>query len=272
MAITTRASGNGLASRRIVSRPTISRSTRTLLGAGGVIGFLILWQVAASTGLVNDLFTSSPVAIAQAAVVLIADGTLPAAIASSAVVFAAGFGISLVVGLIIGLILGWYRRVNAVVDPLVSLLYATPTLALLPLITVWFGIGFSSQVVVVVLISIFPVILNTAAGVSAVDREHIRLAQSYLATNTDVLRTIALPGAVPSVVAGIRQGLTLSLIGVVVAEYFYGNTGVGGLIFTSALSLDTADALVGVLVFAATALLLTFALGTIQRKLDKWRQ
>lgn len=272
MATTTRERGKGLANRRIVDRPNLSRAERTTLGVAGVAGFLILWQVAATTGLVNPLFTSSPIAIIQSAVELIADGTLPAAIVSSAGVFGLGFAISLVAGLVIGLLLGWYRRISAVLDPLVSLLYATPMLALLPMITVWFGIGYTSQIVVVVLISVFPVILNTAAGVAAVDREHIRLAKSFLATNTDVLRTIALPGAVPSVVAGIRQGLTLALIGVVVAEYFYGNTGVGGLIFMSALNMNTSEAFVGVFVFALTAILLTFGLRSIQQRLDKWRQ
>jgi sulfonate transport system permease protein len=96
MAITTRERRNALANRRIVNRPHLSRAERTTLGTCGVVGFLVLWQVAASTGLVNVLFTSSPIAVAQSAVEMIADGTLPAAIASSAAVYCLGFAISLI--------------------------------------------------------------------------------------------------------------------------------------------------------------------------------
>ncbi|MFT4210955.1 MAG: ABC transporter permease [Microbacterium sp.] len=257
--------------RRVYARREPSRRLRTLLGGVGIVAVLLIWQLCSSTGLIKPIILPSPIAIVQASGRLAASGTLWTASWESAQLYGIGFGIALVSGLLLGLILGWYRRAEAVLDPLLSLLYATPHLALLPLITVWFGIGIGAQIALVILICIFPIIINTAAGVSAIDREHIRLARSLLATNVDVLRTIALPGAIPAVVAGIRQGLVLGLMGVVVAEYFYGNKGLGGLIFTSSLTLNTADAFVGVFMFAFAALLLTALLRLLQKRIDRWR-
>lgn len=257
--------------RKVFARREPSRRLRAALGAAGIVLVPAIWQICSSTGVVSPIILPSPVDIARAAGDLAASGTLWTAALESAQLYVIGFGIALVAGLFFGLVLGWYRRVEAVLDPLLSLLYATPHLALLPLITVWFGIGIGAQVALLILICIFPIIINTAAGLSAIDREHLRLARSLLATNLDVLRTIALPGAVPGIVAGIRQGLVLGLMGVVVAEYFYGNKGLGGLIFTSSLNLNTADAFVGVFIFAFTALLLTALLRLLQKRIDRWR-
>ncbi|MEN3279039.1 MAG: hypothetical protein V7607_179 [Solirubrobacteraceae bacterium] len=260
-----------LARRRVATRRDPTRLERRVLGTSGIVLVLGIWQVLASAGVIDQLTASSPSRIATAAKDLAQAGTLWSAMGSSAKLFGIGFGISLVGGLLLGLLLGWYKRVEAVLDPWVSILYATPRLALLPLITVWFGIGLKAQVVVVVLIAIFPIIINTASGVATIDRDHLRVARSFLATNTDVLRTVALPGATPAVVAGIRQGLMQTLIGVVVAEYLFGNTGIGGMIFTAGLSLQTGQAFVGALVFAIAALILSAALRLLERRLDRWR-
>lgn len=263
--------GLGHRRRRIAVRRDVSRRETFLLGALGIVVLLAAWQIAASAGLINPLAASSPAEVWRAAKQLVSDGTLGPRVASSAVLFGAGFGLSVVVGLVVGMILGWYRRLNAFLDPWVSLLYATPRLALIPLVVVWIGVGFTARVVVVFTIAVFPIIINVAAGVNAIERDHLQVARSFLATNKDVLMTIALPGAIPSIVSGIRQGMILSLIGVVVAEYFIGSTGVGGLIFQAGLTLQTAQAFVGALVFALAALALTVLLQMLERRLDRWR-
>jgi NitT/TauT family transport system permease protein len=236
-----------------------------------VVGFLLLWQIVAWMRLVSPLVLSSPIDIAVAAVQMIQSGVLGKALLSTVQLFAVGFGISLLIGLVVGAILGWFRRIEAVVDPLVSVLYATPRLALIPLVVVWCGPGFTSQVVIVVLLAAFPILINVASGVSAVDSGQLRLARSFLATNRDMLLTVALPAALPAVISGIRQGLNLALSGVVVAEYFVGTTGVGGLIFLAGSSLNTSQAFVGALVFAFAALVLTQLLKLIENRLGAWR-
>lgn len=257
--------------RKVASIREVGRQEALVLGATGLVAVLVLWEVAARAGWINSLVTSSPSGVVTALGDLLENGTLLPAMGSTLRLFVLGFGISLVGGLVIGTVIGWYKRVNAVVDPWISILYASPRIAFLPLIAVWFGPGLLGQIVVVVLISIFPIIINVASGVAAIDRGHLRMARSFLATNRDVLLTVALPGAVPAVASGIRQGLMTSLLGVVVAEYFLGNTGIGGIIFQSGLTLRTGAAMLGALIFAVSALVLSALLKSIEKRLDKWR-
>lgn len=257
--------------RRIARRHTVTRKEAIIYGIGGLVLLVFIWQIADWLGLLNPLVWSSPSRVVTSLKDTISDGTLLPALQSTGELFGIGFGVSLIIGIPLGLVLGWYRRVNAVLDPLVSIAYALPRIALIPLVVVWFGPSLSARVTVVVLLAIFPIMINVASGIATVSDDHLRLARSYLATNTDVLRYVALPGAVPAVISGIRQGLNLGLAGVVVAEYFIGVTGVGGLIFNAGLTLDTGRAIVGALIFAVFALLLTTALQVIEHRFDRWR-
>ncbi len=257
--------------RRVANRRPLSSRETWIFGTAGVVGFLLLWQIVAWTGAVSSLVLSSPIDIATTAVDMVQNGTLGAALLSTARLFGLGFGLSLVIGIVLGMILGWFRRIEATFDPLVSIVYATPRLALIPVVVVWFGPGLLSQVVIVILLAAFPILINVASGIGAADEGQLRLARSFLATNRDVLLTVALPAALPAVISGIRQGLNLALSGVVVAEYFIGTTGVGGLIFLAGSSLNTSQAFVGALVFAFAALILTQLLKMIENRLGAWR-
>lgn len=261
----------GLERRRVATRREQSRAERLLLGALGIVVVLGVWQLLSSLGVLDPLIASSPRNIVESARDLVDLGVLGPAVLSTLKLFAIGFGIALASGLLIGVALGWYQRANALLDPWVSILYATPRLALIPVIMAWLGVGLKSQIVIVWLIAVFPVIVNVSAGVAAIDRDHLRVARSFLASNRDVLRTVAIPGAMPMVLAGVRQGMMLGLTGVVVAEYFVGNSGVGGLIVKAGLTLETGQAFVGAIIFAIGALVLTAALRVVERRVNRWR-
>jgi ABC-type nitrate/sulfonate/bicarbonate transport system permease component len=257
--------------RRVAKVQELRPVMRVVLGVAGVVVALAAWEIAYRLGAVNKVTGSSPSGVWKGGRVLVDNHLLFSAMWSTTKLFLIGFSICVGVGLVVGLVLGWYKTLHAVLDPWVTMLYAAPRLALIPLVVVWFGIGFEAQVVVVFLVGVFPMIINTMAGVAAMERTHLRVARSFLATNKDVLLTIALPGAVPFIISGIRQTLVLSLTGVVVAEYFLGDTGVGGLIFKSGETLETGQAFVGVAFFAVAAVLLTIALGAVEKHFDKWR-
>jgi NitT/TauT family transport system permease protein len=257
--------------RRVASTSVIRGRTRVALGFAGVVIVLGAWEAAYRLGIVSKITGSSPSQIGVGARDLVHHHLLFSAIWSSAKLFLVGFSLCVGVGLVVGLVLGWYRRLHAVFDPWVTMLYAAPRLALIPLVVVWVGIGFEAQVVIVFLVGVFPMIINTMAGVMAMDRAHFRVARSFLATNRQVLLTIALPGALPFIISGIRQTLVLSLTGVVVAEYFLGETGVGGLIFKSGQVLETGQAFVGVAIFCFAAVVLTIVLSAVEKRFDKWR-
>ena len=257
--------------RRIANRRAVPRSQAVVYGICGVLIVGLLWQAADWLGWTDPLIWSSPSRVWTAFTQSASSGQLGEAVASTAKLFAVGFGLSAVIGIAVGMILGWYRRVFALFDPLLSLVYALPRIALIPIVVAALGPGFTAQVVVVVLLGAFPIFINVASGIATASQEYLRLARSFLATNADVLRSIALPGAVPAIISGLRQGMNLCLAGVVVAEYFVGTTGVGGLIFKAGLTLDTGQAIVGALVFAFGALVLTIVLQLAERHFDRWR-
>jgi NitT/TauT family transport system permease protein len=261
-----------LLGRRVADdRRPLSRRSRAVYGTIGVVGTLVLWQTLVWTHAINPFLSSSPIEIVKAAKRLYDNGVLADTIGETAKVFGISFGLSLLIGIGGGILIGWYRRIGSILDPLVSILYAAPRIALIPLIVVWTGIGEEAQIVTVLTIAVFPILINVQAGVTAVDRHLVQVARAYHGSNFDVLRTIALPGAIPHLVSGVRQGLSQALIGVVVAEYLIGSSGIGGLILASGQSLQFANAFVGVFAVSFAALILTTGLRRLERRLDHWR-
>ena len=257
--------------RRIAVWREQSSHERIALGLLGVVIVLGGWQLLANLGVLNPIIYSSPAEIASTGWTLTETGILWPAIVSSAQLFAVGFAIALVSGVALGLILGWYQRISALLEPWVSIFYATPSLAFIPIIVLLAGVSMQGRLLVVWLIAVFPIIINTASGVRAMDRQHFNVARSFMATNRFVLLRVAVPGASPSIIAGIHNGMMLSLVGVVVSEFLIGGTGVGGMIYFAGQELKTADAFVGSLIFAGAALILSAGIRALERRLCPWR-
>jgi NitT/TauT family transport system permease protein len=251
--------------------PLTNRGTYRLIGFASVIGLLVLWQVFADAGLINQATSSSPSDVWDSARTMINDGTLGSAVASSGKLYGVGFGIAIVIGILGGIILGWWRLLGAIFDPWVAILYSTPLIALLPLILVWFGISFKGQVVMVVLVSVFPLLVNVMAGTREVDPSLLRLARSFRGSQLAILRTLVLPSLVPYIVTGVRLAAGGGLIGITVAEYFEGNDGVGGLILRAGTELDSGGVFVGIVCLAGAALVITAIIRTLESRVSAWR-
>jgi ABC-type nitrate/sulfonate/bicarbonate transport system permease component len=245
---------------------------RRFLGPVSIIGGLALWQVLADTGVINQSLSSDPSDVWSAAWGSIQDGTLGSAVVSSAQLYGTGLLISIVIGIGAGIILGWWRTLGAIFDPWIAILYSTPLVAILPLIIVWFGIGFEGQVVLVVLVAVFPLLVNVITGTRQVDDSLLRLARSYGASQFAVLRSLVLPSLVPYAITGVRLSIGMSLIGVVIAEYFEGSNGVGGLILKAGTELNASLVFVGIVVLAGTAITLTSLVRMLERKVSSWRE
>lgn len=260
--------------RPLSRRRTTPRQERRLLRVLPVLsvgGFLVLWQVAVWVRWIDPLYVSSPLGVVEAFFQVSANGTLWENLAASARLFGVGFGLAIVTGIPLGIAIGWYPRISALIDPFISFLYATPRIALIPLIFLWFGIGIGSQFVIVYLGAVFPVIINAAAGVKSVDPNLVSMARSFMSRDRDIFRTIALPSAVPFIVSGLRMSMTMALISVVVAEFFTGNVGLGAMITNASLTLNTNVAFVGVLVIAGLAIALTALFQAAEKYFGRWR-
>ncbi len=247
------------------------RNENWLLGTISMSLFLIFWELVVAFGWVNPLFTSSPSRIVSAASDMFADGSIYEHIAVSAHEFAVGYGLAIVIGVPLGILMGWYSRVNAVLEPFVSALYATPRIALLPLILIWLGIGIASKIAIVFLGAVFPILVNTITGVRTVEADFIKVARSFGCSDRQLFLTVALPSSVPFLLAGLRLGLGHALVGIVVGEMYGATKGLGFLIATAGARFQTDQVMVGIILIASAGVAMTELLRLIERRFERWR-
>lgn len=203
---------------------------------------------------------------------LLRDGSLIAATSSSLGVLFAGLAISVVLGVLLGLLMGRYRRVNWMLEPYVNGLYATPTVAFLPVLTLWLGLYTGPKIAIVVLLAIFPIIKNTYAGVMTVGQEMIEPAISMRASEFQISRLVIAPAIIPFMMAGLRLAIGRGIVGLVVGEFFTAQTGLGGLLVRYASSFRTAEMFVPIIVLVAIGYGLTTLVATTQARLAPWKE
>ena len=220
---------------------------------------------------VNPLFTSSPSRIVRTGYQLFADGTIFYDLQISGFEFLVGYGLAVLIGVPLGILMGWYSRLNAVLDPFVSALYATPRIALLPLVMIWFGIGLLSKVAIVFLGAVFPILVNTITGMRTLDADFVKVARSFSASDRQMFLTVALPSSVPLLLTGLRLGLGHALVGIVVGEMYGATAGLGFLISVSGARFQTDKVMVGILLIASLGIALTELLRAIERRFERWR-
>jgi ABC-type nitrate/sulfonate/bicarbonate transport system permease component len=242
-----------------------------LLGTVAMVAFLCFWQGAVSFGWVNPLFTSSPSRIVTTGYQMFAEGSIYYDMEVSGYEFVVGYGMAILIGVPIGALMGWYGRVNAVLEPFVSALYAMPRIALLPLIMIWFGIGFASKIAIVFLGAIFPILVNTITGMRTLDANFIKVARSFGSNDRQMFLTVALPSSVPLLLTGLRLGLGHALVGIVVGEMYGATRGLGYIIAVAGARFQTDKVMVGILIIAAAGVSLTQLLKLVERRFERWR-
>jgi len=242
-----------------------------LLGLGAVAAFLLFWEISVAIGWANPLFTSSPSRIFATGYEMFADGSIYPDLLISAEEFALGFGLAVIIGVPLGILMGWYTRLNALLDPFVNALYASPRIALMPLIIIWFGIDIWAKIAIIFLSSVFPILVNTMTGVRTMDRDFVKVARSFGASDGQLFKTVALPSSVPNLLTGIRLGLGHALIGIVVGEMYGASAGIGFMMQTAGATFQTDKVMVGIIIIAGAGMALTQVLKMIEARFDVWR-
>lgn len=265
-----RASGTAAAGGRRPGTRRLSSRARWALRLGSVTVVLVAWQIYGSQ--LNPILLSDPSAVAVAFVDMIRDGTLPQALAASLQVLGLGFGLGAVAGVLLGLIAGRSDVVATVLEIPVNALYATPAVALIPVIVLWFGFAVTAKTVVIFLFVVFPVMINTMRGVREVDPELVEVARSFCSSEWRMWGDLILPSALPYLVTGLRLAVGRALIGVIVAEYYTSLSGLGNLIATNANNFETARMFVPIVVIAALGVVLTALLELAEHRLVQWRK
>lgn len=248
----------------------LTNGQRWALRLSSVAAIGIAWQVYGSQ--INPILLSYPSAVAVAFADMIRDGTLPRALASSLQVLGIGFAVGAVAGVAIGLVAGRSDVVAALIEYPVNALYATPAVALIPVIVLWFGFEATTKAVVVILFVIFPVLINTQRGVREADPDLVEVARSFCSSEWRMWADLILPSALPYIVTGLRLAVGRALIGVIVAEFYTSLSGLGYLISSNANNFQTARMFVPVVVIAVMGVAFTALLELAERRLAQWRK
>lgn len=240
------------------------------LRAISAILVLFAWEVFGRQ--VNPLFLSYPSAISRAFAQVLVSGEFQRQALVSLHVFAVGLIAALALGIALGLLMGRYRLAEYLLDPYVYALDATPRVALIPLLLLWFGLGASSRIAIVFLSGLFPVLLNTFSGVRTVSAGLVDIGRAYGARQGKIFTKIILPAALPFIMAGIRLAVGRALIGIITAEMFTAVTGLGALLIRYSSALATDKFFVPVIFLALLGVVLSSAVERLQKRLAPWKE
>ena len=258
---------------QIATRNGVVRSWEPFAwGASTVVMLVLAWELLARVGIFPERFTSSPTRVVATGIAMLRSGELTHDTLVTLTEFGIGMAVAIGLGIPIGLAAGWYRRLQYALEPYLAALYATPSLALLPLLVLWFGIGLRSTIALVVISAFFPLVINVMYGVHTVDLALLRMARSFRANQLTVFRDIVLPGTIPFLASGLQLGVARGLIGVIIGEMYSAyNGGLGYEIAVAGASVTIDRMFVAVATITALGIVLMGSMAALERRLQHWK-
>jgi NitT/TauT family transport system permease protein len=253
------------------TNPAAERRERLIVSLVSVAIFLSLWELANRfAGLPRSMFTG-PGEVFSVIFRLVSTGELFTHIGVTGGTFLLGYAISAAVGIILGLVLGAREDLEAVVGPYLTAMYSAPRVAFVSLLLAWFGFGLTTNVILVFLGAVFPIVLNTMAGVKLVYPVYLKVGRSFRASRWETFTKIILPFALPYIFTGLHLAVGRGLIGVVVGELFGARAGLGYFVTKAGFEFRPDNLLAGALVLAVISVLLSEGLRTLGQKLAPWQ-
>jgi len=237
--------------------------------ASSIVLLLGVWQVLGhSFGILFVPFTTTMGRLWE----MLYDGPLLPALAVSGKLYGVTLGLSIVLGVSVGLVLARMKLISAAFEPYIYVLYATPTISLVPFVSITFGFEFWSRVLVAVLISIFPILLGVMEGARSIPRQHLDVAAIFGSSEGQLWRDVIVPYVTPYAMTGIKQSIALAMAGTLVAEFFLNPDGVAAVLLQGTTMIDSASVLAVTVFVAALAVVLVSIGDLIERRLVRWRQ
>jgi NitT/TauT family transport system permease protein len=184
--------------------------------------------------------------------------------------FAIGYVAGVLIGVVIGMCIGLYRLAEAGVGLYLQALYATPMVAIVPLLSIWMGFGVLTQEVIIGLFVVFPCVVTVSVGVRNLDADLLEVARSLRMNRLSLWRHVLLPGTVPYIAAGAAQGVAMGLVGMFIAEIFTQLSGLGNQLQSAAQTYHTARALAVLLVIMTLGVVLRALITLVQRRFAPW--
>jgi ABC-type nitrate/sulfonate/bicarbonate transport system permease component len=241
---------------------------RAVFRYGFLALILIVWQIVGPH--ISPIFFTYPSQIAVAFYELTASGDLPYYLGQSLQVMFFGLLAAVVFGIPLAVLMARVRWLDWALDFPVNALYATPLVAIVPLLVLWFGIYLKAKIIVVFLFAVFPILINTYQGVRECDKNMLEVARSFRSSERRVWQDVLLPFALPYIAAGIRLAIGRGLVGMVIAEFYTTISGLGFMITRYANNFEMDKTFVPVIVLMALGVSLTSALKWLERRIAPW--
>jgi len=233
--------------------------------------FLLLWELGSRSGLIPERTLAAPSAVLATLAGMIASGELPSNLLVSFGRAAFGLAIGVSAGMVLGLVAGLSRQGEAIVDPLMQIKRTIPVLALTPLFIVWFGIGETPKIALIAFATLFPVYLNLYNGIRSVDVRLLDAARSFGLSQRELITDVILPGALPSLLVGLRYALSVAVLVLVIAEQINASSGLGYLINNARDFMRTDIIVVCLMVYAILGLGADWIVRLIEHRALAWR-
>ena len=231
-----------------------------------------LWEIFARSQWIDTRFFPAPSNIIRHLFELASSGALWKHTVASLYRLAIGFVVGCLPAVVLGLAIGLYRPVRAAFDPLISATYPIPKSSLLPLILLIFGLGESSKIAMVAIGVFYPVVINTAAGVRQIPPIFLDVGHNFGASRFNMFRTVALPGALPLIMTGIKLGAGMGLVLIAIAEMIGAKQGLGYMIWNAWELFDVETMYVGLFVIAIIGFVMNAGFDAIERAVVPWRK
>jgi NitT/TauT family transport system permease protein len=232
--------------------------------------FFAAWQIVGTH--TNPILFTTPIKVAQAFWDLLMNGQLAPAFGGALRDLGIGYGLAAVVGIVIGLAMGRSPVVERMLNPYVNFFQATPLIALVPLVIIWFGVTLEARVVVVFILGVWSIIINTSTGVKETSPSLLDVGRIYKLNGLQVVRDVQLPNAVPHIFAGLRIALGKALIGVMIAQMEISITGLGGIVINYGDAFKTAYLLAGVVTASLVGVIAAVFLEVIRKRVFPWTE
>jgi len=241
---------------------------RAVFRYGFLALILIVWQIVGPH--ISPIFFTYPTQIAVAFYTLTASGDLPYYLSQSLEVMFYGLLSAIIVGIPLAVLMARVRWLDWALDFPINALYATPLVALVPLLVLWFGIYMKAKIIVVFLFAVFPILINTYQGVRECDKNMLEVARSFRSNEWRVWQDVLLPYALPYIAAGVRLAIGRGLVGMVIAEFYTTITGLGFMITRYANNFEMDKTFVPVIVLMTLGVSLTSGLKWLERRIAPW--
>ncbi|MEG6584643.1 ABC transporter permease [Dendrosporobacter sp. 1207_IL3150] len=233
---------------------------------------LFIWEFLARINAIDVRLFSSPSLILQSFVPLLLSGELLYNTAVSIQRVILGFIAGSIPGILIGISMGLSPLVRSAIEPMIAATYPIPKLALMPLILLVFGLGETSKIFTIAIGVFYLVVINTMAGVLSIDKIYLDVAKNFGASRKDFYLTVALPGALPMIFAGLKLGMGMALILIVAAELSAAKAGVGWMIWRSYDMFDIEQMFVALIMLSILGYLFSLVLDLVERLVLPWKQ